>query len=82
MLLKINKKERIAEIWLSNTEKESPSARKKAEALCADYSDQKYKAVIFLSGGGDMYDSLKGLAITNRQKLIKNDKENKNEEQR
>ena len=67
MKININESERIAEVWLTNSEKYNPILQEILKPLYKDYKEKKYKIALFYSGKGDLIDNTAGLLLHNKR---------------
>lgn len=54
MEIVVDKEYKIVELWLTNEESSNPATNTFIDNICAEYSKNKYKVVIFRSGTGNL----------------------------
>ena len=63
MEFNVNDKDKILEIWLSNSEKEDISLK----SLYKEYKEKKYTVAVFKSGNENLFSNTKELLLNNRK---------------
>jgi len=63
--LEVNVKDKIVEIWLTNSDKEDDEASELVDEICRTYSGRKYRTAVFISGNGSLEDCTENLLCSN-----------------
>ena len=67
MEININKSDRIAEVWLTNAEKQNPFTQIALKPLFDEYKAKKYTPAVFYSGNEDLKTNTSYLLINNKR---------------
>lgn len=65
MHIRYNDAARVAEVWLSHADQQTPDIQKKLDRFCAEQKKRKYKVVIFESGTKNLVEATKELLYFN-----------------
>jgi hypothetical protein len=68
MEININKRNKIAELWLSNAEKRNPLLQNALKPFIEHYNKQKYTVALFLSGEADLTENTAELLKVNKMR--------------
>lgn len=63
--MEVNVKDKIVEIWLTNSDKEDDEASELVDEICRTYSGRKYRTAVFISGNGSLEDCTENLLCSN-----------------
>ncbi len=64
--IRVNDDKKIAEIWMTNGDKQNHSVRAELASIYEEYSAKKYTPVVYMSGDKSLYDSTESLLLHNR----------------
>ena len=79
MQMSVNENRKTVEIWLTRAERDNPAFMESLKPIYKKYREQKYLAVVFLSGDEDLYDLTRDLLLFNRRRSMEKAKnENRN----
>lgn len=67
MEITVNKKIKVAEIWLTNEEQENQQIRDKVSEIIQNYNKTKFRTVVFCSGKKDLLSCTESLLKNNLQ---------------
>ena len=67
MEININNPDRIAEVWLTNAEKQNPFTQIALKQLFEEYKAKKYTTAVFCSGKGDLKANTAHLLMNNKR---------------
>lgn len=65
MIIRYDDAARVAEVWLSHADQQTPDIQKKLDRFCAEQKSRKYKVVIFESGTKNLVEATKELLYFN-----------------
>ena len=63
--MEVNVKDKIVEIWLTNSDKEDDEVSELVDEICRTYSGRKYRTAVFISGNGSLEDCTENLLCSN-----------------
>lgn len=70
MEINCNKEARTVSVWINKFEKNNEAVKAELELLYTLYRNTKYLIVVFESGDGNLYESMLGLLLYNRERSI------------
>lgn len=73
MQMRVQKEQKIVELWLTRAEKDDPAFRSSLKPLFRQYKAQNYLVAVFLSGEADLYQQTRDLLLYNRRRLAEQD---------
>lgn len=73
MQMRVQKEQKIVELWLTRAEKDDPAFQSSLKPLFQQYKAKNYLVVIFLSGEADLYQQTRDLLLYNRRRLAEQD---------
>lgn len=73
MQMRVQKEQKIVELWLTRAEKDDPAFRSSLKPLFQQYKAKNYLVAIFLSGEADLYQQTRDLLLYNRRRLAEQD---------
>ena len=65
MEVNVKDKDKIVEIWLTNSDKEDDEVSNLVDEICRTYSRSKYRTAVFISGTGSLEDCTENLLCSN-----------------
>lgn len=68
MKVEVSQQDKLATVWLAQSERDNPSVRTQLEALCEDCKSKKYTVAIFQSGTRNLLSQTSGLLCYNRRR--------------
>ena len=66
--IRVNDDKKIAEIWMTNGDKQNNSVRAELASIYEEYSAKKYTPVVYTSGDRDLFDTTESLLLHNRRR--------------
>ena len=76
MKVDIDEEKRLVYVWIECENSGKPEAEDAIKQICAQYSSQNYKVVVFRSGSGNLSDLLEALIRNNRFKFAQEELQN------
>ena len=73
MQMRVQKEQKIVELWLTRAEKDDPAFQSSLKPLCQQYKAKNYLVAVFLSGEADLYQQTRDLLLYNRRRLAEQD---------
>lgn len=70
MQMTIKEDKKTVEIWVTRQERDDPAFMESLKPIYKKYREQKYLAVVFLSGDEDLYDLTRDLLLFNRRRSV------------
>ena len=65
MEVNVKDKDKIVEIWLTNSDREDEKVTELVDEICRTYSGRKYRTAVFISGTGSLEDCTENLLCSN-----------------